>query len=173
MKKIILLFLFLGIFLSSYADESERCVFLKHDDYVNFFEIPYPKIKGRNRYFRDDVEYVVLVDDIQVDGVSVSPTIDSSVYFFLIDTYKTKFNFGNGELKSRMIWVTKDENFYKYYSFGNVYSVPKTAKDIKLFYRIVYPFPFGNATKLLQRKYSNTYVSELYSVKLNFAIDPE
>ena len=37
-KKNILLLLFLGIFLSSYADESERCVFLKHDEYVNFFE---------------------------------------------------------------------------------------------------------------------------------------
>ena len=66
-----------------------------------------------------------------------------------------------------MKWDIVGQN-YEYNYRGKVFYIPTTVEEVKLNYRVVYPFPFGNAEKLLQQKYSDKYVSNTCSIYLCF-----
>ena len=125
--------------------------------------LPYCSEKHRNQYFAENVLSALIVDQIIVKNERVTPECDSALYLQLSDEYKTHYVFKHNEsLFIKMIWETNNENNWTFSYRGNRFIVP-SLEEITIHYRIIFPFPFGNAEKLLQRRFSEKYISKEYS----------
>ncbi len=130
------------------------------------FRLPYKRTKGRNKYFNEEVETALVVDNIMVDGTPLLPGYDDALYLCLTDEYKTERIPSSEEfVYIRMSWRKKRGKNWAFPYRGDLYVV-NPGTEITIFYRIIYPFPFGNSEKLLQMRVNKKYISPVYSATI-------
>lgn len=166
-KKITVFFVLIWTMISCNAEDMTHVYPQVREETFVTFKIPYPQRDSQKKYFQEDVDYILLVESLEIDGVPVQVKSDNKCYLSLVREYKCKDVKKNENLYVDMKWDIVGQN-YEYNYRGEVFYIPTTVKEVKLNYRVVYPFPFGNAEKLLQQKYSDKYVSKPCSVYLCF-----
>lgn len=166
-KKIAVFFVLIWTMISCNAEDMMHIYPHEIEESFVSFKIPYPQREGQKKYFQADVDYVLLVESLEIDGVPVQVKADNKCYLSLVRKYKCKKIKKNENPYVDMKWDIVGQN-YEYNYRGKVFYIPTTVEEVKLNYKVVYPFPFGNAEKLLQQKYSDKYVSNTCSIYLCF-----
>ena len=167
MKKSIALFLlFLLIFLSPTSAEDLGAV--KAEKYGSgiSFRLPYRNAKGRSKYFNKGVKSALIVDKILVNGTPVITEPDYAVYFCLTDEYITERIPSSQEFAYISMGWRKDQNKNWVLAYRGDLFVLAPGTKATVFYRVIYPFPFGNPEKLLQRRFNKKYISPVYSATI-------
>lgn len=165
-KSIVLLLLFLLIFLFPAATEDLGTVTADKYGSGISFRLPYRNAKGRNKYFNEEVESALIVDKILVNGTPVITEPDYAVYLCLTDEYITERIPSSQEFVyiSMGWWKGQNKNWVFAYRGDLFVLAPGTQATV--FYRVIYPFPFGNPEKLLQRRFNKKYISPEYSATI-------
>lgn len=130
------------------------------------FELPYRNVNGRYKYFNEKVKSALIIDAITLNGKPLIPVPDCAAYFALEDEYETEWIHSHQQFSYiSMSWrKDKDKNWIFPYR-GDLF-VAAPGAEITVSYRIVYPFPFGNSEKLLQRRFDKKYISPAYSATI-------
>lgn len=164
MKKMITMIIVFFVYFTScmYAENFDE-VEVKNEGLRVVVKLPYKKEKGRDKYFTEEVKAALIVDDILIDGISVTRVYDNAAYFYLTDEYKTMRKSSSDQfLYIEMHWrMNKNKNWAFPYR-GDLFVV-EPGTEVTVLYRVIYPFPFGNSVKLLQRKFNEKYISPVYS----------
>lgn len=132
------------------------------------FKLPYPKAMNHKRYFQDTVNSALIIESMIINDEVLHPIPDYTLYFLMLDEYKTqKISNKIDSVYINMTWKKNwDGSLYFPYK-GNKYVVNQNS-EVTVIYRIVYPFPFGNAEKLYQGKFDqNKYLSDCYSITIS------
>ncbi|WP_191017481.1 hypothetical protein [Treponema zioleckii] len=160
MKKKLILLIFLCISNFIFSTELEQIQAIREGSSV-VFNLPYCKERGRSKYFSEYVSTALIVEEIHINGKKSIPDYDTSLYFSYLDEYKTqRVSDSEHLLCMRMVWESYKNN-WQFSDKVNVF-VAKPFSEVKVYYRVVYPFPFGNPEKLLWRKFKEKYVSQVY-----------
>ena len=167
MKKIItmLIVFFINLTPCMYAENFDE-VEVKNEGSRVVVKLPYNKEKGRDKYFAEEVKTALIVDDVLVDGISVTRDYDSAAYFSLADEYKTiRISSSEQYVYIKMYWRMNKNKYWVFPYRGDLFVV-EPGTEVTVLYRVIYPFPFGNSERLLQRKFKEKYISPIYSAKL-------
>lgn len=159
--RVLFVLVILCINVSSYSENSENINGSMEDKKI-VFKLPYKREKNRRRYFSEDVKSALIVDKIMIDGNELEPEYDYTEYLTLADEYKTQCASNSVHpLYISMIWEKNIDNnwtfFYRGYKF-----VIQPSTEATVYYRVIFPFPFGNSERLLQRKFNKKYISKVY-----------
>ncbi len=130
------------------------------------FRLPYKNVKGRYKYFNEKVKSALIIDNIMVDGIPLIPVYDSTVYFVLTDEYDIERIASSEQFSYITMSWRKDKNKNWAFPYRGDLFVVAPGTEVTVCYRIVYPFPFGNSEKLLQRKFNKKYISPGYSATI-------
>ena len=164
MKKIITMLIVLFINLTPCMNaENFYKLEIKNEGSRVVVKLPYNKEKGRDKYFAEEVKTALIVDDVLVDGISVTREYDSAAYFSLTDEYKTiRISSSEQFVYIKMYWRL-NKNKYWAFPYREDLFIVEPGTEVTVLYRVIYPFPFGNSVKLLQRKFKEKYISPVYS----------
>lgn len=167
MKKIITVFLLFFInFLSPLIAEDLEIIEAKKEGFDIIFMLKYKNVHGRNKYFEKDVKSALILENLVVNGEPVIPEYDYTLYYALVDDYKTKYiSSKEQDIFIEMTWKKYENKNWAFPYRGNLY-ILAPGTEVTVLYRVIYPFPFGNAERLLQRKFNEKYISPIYTAKL-------
>ncbi len=163
MKRIITIYIMLIIFINNiaYSEQKMTANSVRLGDSITF-TLPYCKEKNRSKYFKQNVKSALIIDEILIDGEKLLPEYDYASYFGLTDEYKTQYvRKSNDSLCMEMYWEKNRKGEWTFSYRGYKYKVtPMT--EVTVFYRVIFPFPFGTAERLLQRRFDSKYISKAY-----------
>ncbi len=89
-KKIAVFFVLIWTMISCNAEDITHIYPQQREETFVSFKIPYPQREGQKKYFQADVDYVLLVESLEIDGVPVQVKADNKCYLSLVRKYKCK-----------------------------------------------------------------------------------
>ena len=127
----------------------------RKDGWNYIVNLPYQSTRERSKVFSDNFFYALDILEITVDGEPLMQTYGPIIYEESWYIKTRPINKEEKELEFPMLWSIipgVDEIYYFDRDINNSYKIKKGDKELRMKYRIIFPFAFMSLGKLWTKK---------------------